>query len=491
MAAALDPERLAVVQRTGLLDAGIQETLQRFTRLATELTGAPVSAVSIVDASRQYFSAAEGIGAPETPLEQSYCRYVVADGEQLCVSDTLEDPVLAESVKDHGVRAYLGSPVSASGARVGAFCVADTAPHSWDDRARRVVEGLAAAVSAEIELRVLAAQQREAARLDSLTGLGNRRALAEAIETAISGQGKLFLGMLDLDGFKVYNDTFGHPAGDDLLVRLGRRLKAATAGSGCAYRMGGDEFSVIVDSADAIGAAQAALVECGPAFSVTCSVGQVELPEEASDATTAIGIAERRLYGQKRSRPGSVDQQLSAALSAALGERDGELGGHSDHVAMLARQVAETMGMGREEIRQIHLAARLHDIGKMAISDRILNKTGPLDEDEWAQMRCHTMIGERILAAAPALAGAAALVRSSHERWDGHGYPDGLRGEDIPRGARIIFACDAYDAMRSERPYRQALTRGRAIEELKRCAGSQFDPRVVDALVSLEMAQTA
>jgi HD-GYP domain-containing protein (c-di-GMP phosphodiesterase class II) len=147
--------------------------------------------------------------------------------------------------------------------------------------------------------------------------------------------------------------------------------------------------------------------------------------------------------------------------------------------------------MRPDEVRQVTLAARLHDIGKMAISDRILNKTGPLDEDEWALMRCHTMIGERILAAAPALAHAAALVRSSHERWDGHGYPDGLQGDDIPLGARIIFVCDAYDAMRSERPYRQAFTHRRTVDELKRCAGSQFDPGVVDALMAVTVPLAA
>jgi HD-GYP domain-containing protein (c-di-GMP phosphodiesterase class II) len=175
----------------------------------------------------------------------------------------------------------------------------------------------------------------------------------------------------------------------------------------------------------------------------------------------------------------------------ALSELHGDLSGHSDQVAQLALQVATALGMRRDEAGQVALAARLHDIGKMAISERILNKTGPLDEEEWAQMRCHTMIGERILAAAPALTGAAALVRSSHERWDGQGYPDGLRGEEIPLGARIIFACDAYDAMRSDRPYRRAFTHRRSLEELDSCAGSQFDPDVVAALKAVTLSKAA
>jgi diguanylate cyclase (GGDEF)-like protein len=487
------PARLDLVRQSGLLDAGIQGSLQRYVELAAEVLQARIALVAIIDSDREYYSAAHGVSASEAPLEASYSQYVAVDGVQLSVADAAEDPILSQclAASKLGIRAYLGSPVSAGGVRVGALCLADTEPRAWSALERRMVEDLAAAASADVELRVQAAEQRRAARTDALTGLGNRRALADAIEDALRDGHELFLGLIDLDGFKAYNESFGHPAGDDLLVRLAQRLRQAIAASGQAFRMGGDEFCVLVDRPEALDQAQQALVEVGPAFCVSSSLGQIQLPAEADDATTAIGIAERRLYGEKRSRPGSVDQQLSAALSAALSERDGELGGHSDQVAQLARRTAERLQMRPDEVRQVTLAARLHDIGKMAISDRILNKTGPLDEDEWALMRCHTMIGERILAAAPALAHAAALVRSSHERWDGHGYPDGLQGDDIPLGARIIFVCDAYDAMRSERPYRQAFTHRRTVDELKRCAGSQFDPGVVDALMAVTVPLAA
>ena len=139
--------------------------------------------------------------------------------------------------------------------------------------------------------------------------------------------------------------------------------------------------------------------------------------------------------------------------------------------------------MTTEELDELARASELHDIGKVAIPDAILNKPGPLDDDEWRFMSRHTLIGERILAAAPALRPVAKIVRSSHERWNGSGYLDRLAGEEIPLGARILAVCDAYHAMDSERPYRPAMEPEEALAELRRCAGSQFDPRVVDALM--------
>jgi HD-GYP domain-containing protein (c-di-GMP phosphodiesterase class II) len=147
--------------------------------------------------------------------------------------------------------------------------------------------------------------------------------------------------------------------------------------------------------------------------------------------------------------------------------------------------VAEKLGLPEDELAPLLQAASLHDVGKAAIPDEILNKPGPLDASEWEFMRRHTLIGQRILNAAPALARAAAYVRSSHERFDGHGYPDGLAGEEIPIGARVIAVCDAYDAMRSPRPYRAPMSMEGTVAELRRCAGTQFDPAVVDAFAAV------
>jgi HD-GYP domain-containing protein (c-di-GMP phosphodiesterase class II) len=166
-------------------------------------------------------------------------------------------------------------------------------------------------------------------------------------------------------------------------------------------------------------------------------------------------------------------------LIRALAERDPGLSEHLDGVTELVEQVARRAGVPGEDLVQLRHAASLHDIGKVAIPDAIIAKPGPLDDEEWAFIRRHTEIGERILAAAPALRPAATLVRASHEAWDGSGYPDRLAGEDIPLGARIIAVCDAFDAMISDRPYAKARTTKEALAELRRCAGSQFDPEIV------------
>ena len=176
----------------------------------------------------------------------------------------------------------------------------------------------------------------------------------------------------------------------------------------------------------------------------------------------------------------SAGRQSADVLLSILSERNQDLGVHLDEVTALAEAVAARLELSDEELAPLLQAASLHDVGKAAVPDEILDKAGPLDDAEWQFMRRHTVIGERILASAPALTRASKLVRWSHERWDGEGYPDRLAGEDIPLGSRIIAVCDAYDAMVSARPYRAPLTSVQALAELRRCAGGQFDPAVVD-----------
>ncbi len=176
--------------------------------------------------------------------------------------------------------------------------------------------------------------------------------------------------------------------------------------------------------------------------------------------------------------PHSESQRV---LLRALAERNGELGQHNDDVAELVEAVAQELELPAPEIVPILRAAELHDVGKLAIPDTILNKPGPLDEQEWEFMRGHTLVGERIVASASSLRDVAPIVRATHERWDGAGYPDGRAGEEIPLGARIIAVCDAFDAMTTTRPYREAMSDDDAVAELRRCAGKQFDSRVVAA----------
>jgi two-component system, cell cycle response regulator len=334
--------------------------------------------------------------------------------------------------------------------------------------------------------RALLERTEAEATTDALTGLGNRRLLMPALGRACGSAGAT-LALFDLDGFKRYNDTFGHPAGDALLQRLATRLLAtAERHGGTAYRMGGDEFCLLLPapaaaSAAAIEDAVDALSERGEGFTVSTSHGSVSLPDEAGDAVVAMRLADQRLYGRKTGRRSAPYVQARAALRQVLDEAEPELGRRGQSVAELATAMGRRLGMDAEGLDELARAAELHDIGKVAIPDEILHKPGPLTDKEWRLVREHSVIGERIISAAPALASVGRIVRSTHERWDGRGYPDGLAGEEIPLAARLIAVCDAYDAMTSGRPYRKPISAGTALAELLSCRGAQFDPAAVEA----------
>ncbi len=207
------------------------------------------------------------------------------------------------------------------------------------------------------------------------------------------------------------------------------------------------------------------------------------MPAEANRVSTALHLADTRMYHAKGRRQVSVQRQAHDVLTRLLREREPALSAHQTGVTRLAVEVGRKLGLGAEQLDILTRAAELHDIGKIAIPDKILHKPDSLNDSEWELMRAHTITGQRILAAAPALEPVAELVRASHERWDGAGYPDGLEGSEIPLGARIIFVCDAYEAMTEHRSYSRSLTPDQAIEELRRCAGTQFDPKVVEVLI--------
>ena len=336
---------------------------------------------------------------------------------------------------------------------------------------------------------VLLRGSREQALTDGLSGLANRRRLMldleDTLATASLGSGQTLV-FFDLDGFKSYNDAFGHNAGDALLARVGRALAASVAGPGGAYRLGGDEFCVLLHHETlpddpVVARAAEALSEHGEGFTVTASYGVVQIPSEADSCEAALQLADERMYAHKDSRRANSRRQARDVLVQVLAEREPELRRHMADVAELAVRTGRELGIEPEELDVLARAAELHDIGKVAVPDDIIHKPGALDDVEWRIMRQHTLVGERILAAAPALKAVARLVRLSHERWDGTGYPDQLTGDAIPIGARIIAVCDAYDAITSERAYATARTHDEAIAELHRCAGAQFDPSVVDA----------
>lgn len=345
--------------------------------------------------------------------------------------------------------------------------------------------------SASENLRLIAASS-ELANRDALTGLGNRRALLADLERAAahaSASDPTLLLLFDLNGFKRYNDTFGHPAGDALLRRLGARLEERARASGRVYRLGGDEFCALLSAVsspqETAADLTAALLESGEHFTIGACYGHVLLGEETSDPTQALRIADQRLYAQKTLTSASTRPEWRDVLLGLLRERDPGLDTHVQQVARLAHRLGRELDMDEHELRTLVAAAELHDVGKAAIPEAILDKPGALDAQERAFVERHAAIGERIIASAPTGRAVASIVRATHEHYDGRGYPDGLAGEQIPLAARIIAICDAYDAMTSTRSYRAALEPAQAREELRRCAGSQFDPQLTATFLGI------
>ena len=336
----------------------------------------------------------------------------------------------------------------------------------------------------------LVERSRHEALTDPLTGLGNRRQLVLSLEDVLqsaSARAPWALLLFDLNGFKRYNDTFGHPAGDALLARLGAKLADAAAPEGSAYRLGGDEFCVLTPIGrrsiqTAADAAVRALTENGRSFDISTGCGVVLLPAEADQQSTAMQLADQRLYEDKRStRSSDAPGQLRNVLMQVMAEREPDLPEHTNQVALLACAVGRRLGLGGEDLEVLVRAAELHDVGKVAVPEAILQKPAALDPEERAIIERHSEVGERIIAAAPAMSPVARLVRASHERYDGRGYPDRSKGQDIPIGARIIAVCDAFHAMTSNRPYRRGDVHAAALAELRRHAGRQFDPDVVES----------
>jgi diguanylate cyclase (GGDEF)-like protein/putative nucleotidyltransferase with HDIG domain len=371
-----------------------------------------------------------------------------------------------------------------------------------------------------LEGRLAAAQRRIAelereletrAGLDALTGLLNLRGFGQRLDVEVERSRRhgnaLSVAVLDIDGFRALNARHGRKTGDEVLTAVGRILNDSTRAADIACHASADEFSVMLPETDGAGAMKTferimlelESTDIEAVRSVSASVGIAvhkrgqtsdELMAEAGkalDRARAAGGSRTELIAaeseQAHGDRDETDRDVVVGLAGALLERDRYTGEHSESVVNLAARVAKGLALDDQEVQKVRAAAMLHDIGKVAIPDEVLNKPGKLDEREWRIMREHPVIGERILRAIPGLGGVARIVRHEHERWDGSGYPDRLKGDEIPIGSRIILACDAYHAMTSDRPYRKAMSHGEAIRELAAGADTQFDPEVTQALI--------
>jgi two-component system cell cycle response regulator len=335
---------------------------------------------------------------------------------------------------------------------------------------------------------LLEGQEHEALN-DRVTALPNRRQLETEIEAMKARPGeRRALVLLELEGLQTYADQLGYTAGDELLRQSAQSLVEAVGPlGGLAYRFGTARLAALVpyherQRGEVILTVTDSLRDQDADPALGRSYGEVAIPDETADAEAAFQLAGQRLEAHRQRQHRSARRQAHAVLMAVLSARRPELRDHLRTVVYRTISLARRLNMGIAEIDDIALAAELQDVGLLAVPESVLDKEAPLSEAETAMVHSHTADGERIIAAAPGLVSVASLVRSSAERYDGSGYPDGLAGEVIPLGARIIAVAVAFAALTARRPYRPALSPSEALAELRRCSGSQFDPRVVEAL---------
>jgi two-component system cell cycle response regulator len=332
-------------------------------------------------------------------------------------------------------------------------------------------------------------QHEQRSLSDPVTGLQNRRKLQADLKATLAepSQG-LVLVLLELDGLQAYGDRLGYAVSDELLRRSAHSLvEAVDPLGGGAYRVDAGRLAALVPRGrrrvgDVVRAATGSLREEEVDPAIGRSYGEVAIPDETADPEVAFQIAGRRLAAHRQRQQRSARRQAHAVLIAALTARRPELRDRLRVVTYQAISLARRLGVGNAEIDDIALAAELRDVGLLAAPESMPEKETPLDERETAMIQTHTVDGERIIGAAPGLASVAALVRSSSERFDGSGYPDGLASQAIPLGSRIVAVAAAFAAMTAQRPYYPAMSHHEALAELRRCAGVEFDPRVVEAL---------
>ncbi|MDO8671760.1 MAG: diguanylate cyclase [Dehalococcoidia bacterium] len=475
------------------------------------------------------------------PIRVTPCpatRAIMAKGEA-CFVEEVEVAGVRSSLLSETVKAYAALPLHTPDRVSGLLLVSYNHPFRFPPDLRQLIQIMTSHTAVALANSTMVGELKRAATTDPLTGLPNHRHLMDRLDEemvrARRGGHPLTVMMLDVDGFKLINDTHGHTVGDELLRRIARTVRSALRSTDILGRYGGDEFLALLpetgrDSVDKLVKRVLSAVE-SQAFRVpmkTRTQSTLASPEEAGndgqsgrdlylplcvslgiatfpiDSATRlelISLADAAMYVSKRAGGNTATKAhdtnsgfmaaqnntfgVLEALVNAVDGKDHYTRAHSEHVAKFALRLSDSLGMQADTKRMIRVAALLHDVGKIGIPDHILRKPGPLDADEREIVRQHPLLSEMIMRETPQLTDMLDGVRHHHERWDGQGYPRGLKGDDVPIIARLLAIADAYSAMVTDRPYRKALPLQEAIQELRRGAGSQFDPSMIEPFIEV------
>jgi len=525
-------EELSVINRSSVImtsSLDIQETYDSFIEELKKVVDVSWAAIALIEQNDLYFLALSSeIGSAwqvgeRIPIKGTATEWIATHKKTIVESDLSRESRFdtAEYHLKQGVRSVVYLPLIAKGGVIGSLVIASRHPNAYSQRHVMLLEQLASQIAMPVENSRLYAEVEERARTDELTGLLNRRALDELIISEIdrhSRYGGVFsISILDLDFFKAFNDKYGHLAGDKVLRQIGNIIKSTIRGADQAFRYGGDEFAILLPQTTVEAAYEvaerlrnqiASKVEAGD-VPITASLGLASWPIEGIGANAIIAAADAALYHAKRSGGNQThraseslpfldetmvgyesnedSEALSTiyALAATVDAKDHYTRSHSERVSWYAMALAEALNLEPLEISRLKACALLHDIGKISISGEILTKWGKLTAKEWEAIKVHPQVGANIAGHARQLSPCIAGIMHHHERYDGGGYPKGLKGEDIPLEARILAIADAFAAMTSTRPYSEALSCEEALEEMKRGAGKQFDPKLVEVFVSI------
>ena len=525
-------EELSVINRSSAImtsSLDIQRIYDSFIEELKKVVEVSWAAIVLIEHNDCYFLALSSeIGSAwqvgeRIPIKGSATEWVAAHRKTVVESDLSRESRFdtAQYHLKQGVRSIVYLPLIVKGGVIGSLIIASRHPNAYSQRHVILLEQLASQIAMPVENSRLYAKVEERARTDELTGLLNRRALDELIVSETdrhSRYGGVFsIIILDLDSFKMFNDNYGHLAGDKVLRQMGIIIKSTIRSTDQAFRYGGDEFAILLPQTGTKAAYEVAErlrnrvaleVEAGD-VPITASLGLATWPIDGIVPNGIIAVADAALYHAKRSGGNqiqhasenlpSLDETMVGygadengevlstiyALASTVDAKDHYTRSHSKRVSEYAMALAEALNLEPLEISRLEACALLHDIGKISINDEILTKWDKLTAKEWEAVKVHPQVGATIASHTRQLTPCIAGILHHHERYDGGGYPKGLKGKDIPLEARILAIADAFAAMTSARPYSEALSCEEALEEMKRGAGKQFDPKLVEAFLSI------